>query len=73
MVRYHEARQIGDGLTHEAVRALADEVDAPAGACVVVNPTARARTGLVEATLPGNGPVCMVDPSGETRSAQIVG
>ncbi len=42
LVRYAEARQIGDGLTRDAVHALAAQVDAPAGATVVVNPTARA-------------------------------
>ena len=31
LVRYYEARQIGDGLTHDAMRALASQVDAPGG------------------------------------------
>ena len=43
LVRYHEARQIGDGLVRDALHALASEVDAPPSSTVVVNPTARAR------------------------------
>ena len=73
LVRYYEARQIGDGLTRDAVQALAAQVSAPRGATVVVNPTARTRTGLVEVTLPGAGPVHVVDASGEARPTQIVG
>ena len=73
LVRYYEARQIGDGLTRDAVRALAAQVDAKPGATVVVNPTARPRTGLVEVTLPGAGPVHMVDSHGSPRATQIVG
>ena len=73
LVRYGEARQIGDGLTREAVQALAARVDAPTGASVVVNPTARARTGLVEVALPCNGPVRVVDPRGVARPTQVVG
>ena len=68
-----EARQIGDGLTRDAVQALAAQVDAPAGASVVVNPTARARTGLVEVTLPGSGPVQVLDAAGAPRPTQIIG
>ena len=58
----HEARQIGEGLTHDAVAHLASQVDAPAGATVVVNPTGRARTG-----------VAVSDPTGElARPLEIV-
>ena len=73
LVRYYEARQIGDGLTRDAVRALAAQVNAKPGATVVVNPTARPRTGLVEVTLPGAGPVHVVDSHGIPRPTQIVG
>src|SRR5436190_22299619 len=73
LVRYYEARQIGDGLTRDAVHALAATVDAAPGATVVVNPTARPRTGLVEVTLPGTGPVHMVGPKGTPRPTQFVG
>ena len=41
VVRYQEARQIGDGLVRQALHSLASEVDAPAGSTVVVNPTGR--------------------------------
>jgi len=73
LVRYREARQIGDGLTRDAVQSLAARVDAERGATIVVNPTARARTGIVEITLPGNGPAHVVDPSGAARPTQTVG
>ncbi len=71
-VRYAEARQIGEGLTRDAVRALAADVDAPAGATLVVNPTSRARSGLVEVTVPGEGPCVFVDASGAERPTQLV-
>ena len=73
LVRYAEARQIGDGMTRDAVRALAAQVDAPAGATVVVNPTARPRSGLVEVALAGRGPVHMVDAGGIPRPTQLIG
>jgi len=73
LVRYAEARQIGDGLTRDAVQALAAQVEAPAGATVVVNPTARTRSGLVEVTLPGSGPVRLLDSKGAERPSQVVG
>jgi len=73
LVRYYEARQIGDGLTRDAVHALAGRVAAAPGATVVVNPTARPRSGLVEVTLPGTGPVHMVDALGAPRPTQFVG
>ena len=41
VVRYQEARQIGDGLAREALHALAAEVDAPPASTIVVNPTGR--------------------------------
>jgi alpha-mannosidase len=73
VVRYTEARQIGDGMTHDAVAALAAQVDAEAGATVVVNPTARARSGVVEITVPGEGAVVVVDVNGDERPTQVVG
>jgi alpha-mannosidase len=72
-VRYAEARQIGDGLARDAVHALARTVDAPANATLVVNPTARARTGLVEARVPGTGPCHFVGPLGAARPTQLLG
>ncbi len=57
VVRYQEARQIGDGLVRQALHALAADVDAPAGSTVVVNPTATDRGGVITITVPGDGPV----------------
>jgi alpha-mannosidase len=73
MVRYEEARQIGDGLARDAVEHLAREIDAPAGATVVVNPTATDRAGIVGFRLPGDGPVHLraVD-DGTLVPAQVV-
>jgi alpha-mannosidase len=55
LARYAEARQIAEGLAARAVDALGASM-ASAGV-VVVNPSARARGGLVELLLPGDGPV----------------
>src|SRR5262245_14650334 len=71
LVRYYESRQIGDGLTRDALHALAAEVDAPPGATVVANPTSRARGGLVEGTIPGDGPCHFVGHDGQPRATQV--
>ena len=55
VVRYQEARQIGDGLVRQALHALAFEVDAPSGATIVVNPTGVDRGGIITVTIPGEG------------------
>jgi mannosylglycerate hydrolase len=73
LVRYYEARQIGDGLTRDALNALAAHVSAPAGATVAVNPTAKVRSGLVEGHIPGAGPCHFVGPDGRTHPAQVIG
>jgi alpha-mannosidase len=73
VVRYSEARQIGDGLTHDAMNALAAQVNAPAGATVVANPTARPRSGLVEGHIPGTGSCHFVGPDGRAHPAQVLG
>jgi mannosylglycerate hydrolase len=70
LVRYYEARQIGDGLASEALKVPAREVDAPGGATLVVNPTARRRNGLVDARVPGSGPCHFVGPDGAARPTQ---
>lgn len=54
VVRFQEARQIGEGLAFQALRALAAQCPSPGA--VIVNPSARARTGLVELEVPGEGP-----------------
>ena len=51
--RYAEARQIGDGLTRQALEAVSGSM-ANAGP-VVVNATARERSGLVEVIVPAVG------------------
>ncbi len=54
LYRYAEAAEIGEGLAQRALDALGSSVagDGP----VIVNPTARPRTGLVEVIVPGSGP-----------------
>jgi alpha-mannosidase len=73
LVRYHEARQIGDGLVRDALHVLADAVDAPARSTVVVNPTSRARGDVVEGIVPGSGPCYFVAPDGTPRATQLIG
>ncbi len=72
LVRYYEARQIGDGLTHDAMRALAGHVSGSAGATVVANPTSRARSGLVDVRVPGTGPCHFLGADGEPHAAQLL-
>ncbi|HVF73831.1 MAG TPA: hypothetical protein VM938_02180 [Acidimicrobiales bacterium] len=55
LVRYAEARQVAEGLATRALDALGASM-ASAGV-VVVNPSARRRSGLIELLLPGAGPV----------------
>ncbi|MDP1794465.1 MAG: glycoside hydrolase family 38 C-terminal domain-containing protein [Acidimicrobiales bacterium] len=55
MVRFQEARQIGEGLAYQAKRALAAQC--PSAGAVIVNPSQRTRSGLVELEVPGEGPV----------------
>jgi len=54
LTRYAEAARIGEGLAERAAAALGASLrgDDP----VVVNPTHRARSGLVELVVPGSGP-----------------
>lgn len=55
MVRFQEARQIGEGLAYQAKRDLANQC--PSAGAVVINPSQRTRSGLVEIEVPGEGPV----------------
>jgi alpha-mannosidase len=73
LVRYREARQIGDVLTREAVRQLATEVDTPAGSTLVVNPTQTGRGGLLSVNVPGEGPFHLVSSDGEACPTQELG
>ncbi|MGH9000019.1 MAG: glycoside hydrolase family 38 C-terminal domain-containing protein [Acidimicrobiia bacterium] len=72
LVRYHEARQIAEGLASEAVAATAAEVDAPPGAVLVVNPGAGLRSGLVETVVTGDGPMHFISPDGAPLGTQVV-
>src|SRR5205085_3413536 len=72
VVRYAEARQIGDGLARDAVHALAAQVDAPRGATLLVNPSARARSGIVEARVPGTGPCTFIAADGAPCPTQVL-
>jgi len=72
LVRYAEARHIAEGLARDAVHRLARTVTAPLGSTLVVNPTMRARGGLVEVTVPGTGPCTMVGPDGADRPTQVL-
>ncbi len=67
VVRYQEARQIGDGLTRQALHSLALGIDAPAASTVVVNPTAVDRGGLVTVNVPDDGPTHFVTLDDGTR------
>jgi len=53
--RYDQARTIAEGLRRRALNAAADVM--PVAGPVVVNPSARARSGVVEVTVLGHGPV----------------
>jgi len=72
-VRYQEARQIGDALTRDALHELATRVDAPPGSTLVWNPTRVQRGGLVRLTVPGEGPVHLVDDEGRPCPTQLLG
>jgi alpha-mannosidase len=54
MVRFQEARHIGEGLTRAARRAIAAQC--PSQGAVVINASARTRSGTVEIEVPGEGP-----------------
>jgi mannosylglycerate hydrolase len=73
LVRYREARQIGDVLTREAVRQLATEVNTPAGSTLVVNPTQTGRGGLLSVNVPGEGAFHLVSSDGEACPTQELG
>jgi mannosylglycerate hydrolase len=67
--RFAEAGQIADGLATRALEALAQSMSDPG--LVVVNPSARARGGVVELTIPGEGPVDM-GPANRSPSCRAV-
>ena len=51
--RYAEARHIGEGLTEQALHAIGRSMSSPGP--VVVNPSARDRTGMVDVVVPAVG------------------
>jgi hypothetical protein len=72
-VRYQEARHVGEALTREAVRTLATTVDVPASSTIVVNSTARERSGVITVPLSGAGPVHLVAlDDGTAHPTQVV-
>jgi alpha-mannosidase len=73
LVRYREARQIGDVLTRDALRGLAAEVDSPAGSTLVVNPTQTRRGGVLSVRVPSEGRFHFVTPEGAPCPTQDLG
>jgi mannosylglycerate hydrolase len=72
VVRYAEARQIGEGIARETVAALAGAVDAPPRSIVVVNPSQTDRGGLVELTVPGRAAHHLVADDGTPVAVQTL-
>ena len=70
LVRYAEARQIGEGLVAHALAALAAAVPGPT--LVVANPSGHRRAGAVRFEAAGWGPVHLVGPDGAARPAQVL-
>jgi mannosylglycerate hydrolase len=73
VVRYQEARQIGDALARDALTDLATRVDAEPGSTLVWNPTRADRNGMVRLTVPGDGPVHLVADDGSACPTQLLG
>ncbi|MBI1843103.1 MAG: hypothetical protein HYR89_00585 [Actinobacteria bacterium] len=69
IARYAEARQIAEGLGDTALKILAATL-ATTGP-IVVNPSARGRSGLVEVVVPGNGALADTQLLGE-RPATVL-
>ena len=72
MVRYQEARHVGEGLARDAARRLAAEIDAEPGSTVVINPTQHDRTAVIDARVPGEGAVHFVADDGTRCPAQVL-
>ena len=72
VVRYQEARQVGDALAADALHHLATTIDAAPGSTVVANPTRADRGGLVHGFVPGDGPLHFIADDGTRRSAQVL-
>ena len=74
LVRYAEARQIGDALAHQAITDLATEAGTGPGEVLVVNTRPGSRSGVVEVSLPaGQDPSeAFVGPDGFARAIQLL-
>jgi mannosylglycerate hydrolase len=72
LVRYAEARQIGDGLATEAVAVLAARVDAQPGCLLVANSGGHDRAGLVHFEVAGRSPLHLLAADGVALPAQVL-
>jgi len=74
LVRYAEARQIGDALAEAAMADLASETGCGAGDVLVVNTGAATRSGVIEVTVPAGGEAGepLVGPDGILRAVQLL-
>lgn len=75
LVRYAEARQIGDSLADQALAALAEATGTDPAGLLVVNTRPATRAAVVEATTPaGRDPAePFVGPDGISRAVQLLG
>ncbi|HEY4408554.1 MAG TPA: hypothetical protein VGO87_01625, partial [Acidimicrobiia bacterium] len=75
LVRYAEARQIGDALAGQALTGLAAETGAAPGDLVVVNTRPQTRAGVVEVTLPTGADARegLIGPDELGRAVQLLG
>src|SRR5207302_2143735 len=75
LVRYGEARQIGDALADQALIDLAAETGTAAGELLVVNTSPQTRSGVVEVTMPASADPSegLVGPDGIPRAVQLLG
>jgi hypothetical protein len=75
LVRYSEARQIGDALADQALADLAEETGTGAGEVLVVNTQPQTRSGIVEIIAPaGRNPgEAFVGTDGIPRAVQLLG
>ena len=75
LVRYSEARQIGDALAEQALADLVAETGTAAGEVLVVNTLPQTRSGIVEITVPAgrNPEEDFVGTDGIPRAVQLLG
>jgi len=74
LVRYAEARQIGDALAEAALADLVAETGCGAGDLLVVNTVAATRSGVIEVTVPAGAEAGepLVGPDGIPRAVQLL-